>query len=77
MTITGHRTINTFHRYQIIAASDLKEATRRLEVSQEQERELLKSHALELGQTLGTVAPTAVQASASQSTSGLRAKWSN
>jgi hypothetical protein len=56
MSITGHKTIQTFHRYQIIAPADLQNATRKLEVSQEQERELLKSQASEFGQSSGMVA---------------------
>jgi integrase len=56
MCITGHRTVQTFHRYQIIAPADLQNATRKLEISQEQERELLKSHARDFGQSLGRVA---------------------
>ena len=45
MTITGHKTISVFQRYHIIAPSELKEATRKLETSQKQERELLKARA--------------------------------
>ena len=50
MTITGHKTIAVFQRYQIVAPADKQEAVRKLELSQEQEREFLKkSQALDLG----------------------------
>ena len=55
-TITGHKTIAVFQRYHIVAPSELKEATRKLEISQKQERDLLKSQALEFGQSSGRVA---------------------
>jgi hypothetical protein len=61
MTITGHKTISVFQRYHIIAASELKEATRKLETSQEQERELLKSRARYFGQNSVRVARKQVQ----------------
>ena len=56
MSMTGHRTVNVFNRYAIIAPADKQEATRKLEISQEQERELLRSQATEFGQSLGRVA---------------------
>ena len=57
MTITGHKTRSVFDRYHIVAPSDLRDAARKLETSQGQEREALeKSRAPEFGQTLGIVA---------------------
>jgi integrase len=64
MTITGHKTISVFQRYHIIAPSELKEATRKLETSQEQERELLKAQSRHFGQSLVRVVPKVVQADA-------------
>ena len=61
MSITGHKTVDVFNRYQIVAPADKQEATRKLEVSQEHERELLKSQAIEFGQGLGRVARKAGQ----------------
>jgi integrase len=61
MSITGHKTISVFQRYQIVAPADKLEATRKLEASQEQERERLKSQAIEFGQGLGMVARKAGQ----------------
>jgi hypothetical protein len=61
MSITGHKTIAVFQRYQIVAPADKQEAARKLEISQEQERELLKSQATEFGQSLGRVARKAEQ----------------
>lgn len=57
MTITGHKTVALLHRYHIVAPSELKEARHKLEIGQEQERELLKSQAPEFGQSSGIVAP--------------------
>jgi hypothetical protein len=57
MTVTGHKTVAVFHRYHIVAPSDLQEATRKLEVSQEREREFLNAQTAEFGQTSGIVAP--------------------
>jgi integrase len=58
MTITGHKTRSVFDRYHIVAPSDLRDAARKLETSQGQEREALeKSRAPEFGQSLGIVAP--------------------
>jgi integrase len=56
MSMTGHRTVNVFNRYAIVAPADKQEATRKLEISQEQERELLKSQATAFGQSLGRIA---------------------
>jgi hypothetical protein len=42
-----------FQRYQIVAPADKLEATRKLEASQQQERELLKSQAITFGQGSG------------------------
>jgi len=54
MAISGHKTISTFQRYQIVAPADRLAATRMLEASQEQERELLKkSQAPSFGQDFG------------------------
>jgi integrase len=63
MAITGHKTITiaVFQRYQIVAPADKQEATRKLEISQEQERELLKSQASQFGQSSGMVARKAGQ----------------
>ncbi len=61
MSITGHKTIAVFQRYQIVAPADKQEATRKLEVSQEHERELLKSQEIEFGQSSGRVARKAGQ----------------
>jgi hypothetical protein len=61
MTITGHKTISVFQRYHIIAPSELKEATRKLETSQKQERELLKARARYFGQSAVRAARKPVQ----------------
>ena len=61
MSITGHKTIAVFQRYQIVAPADKQEATRKLEASQQQERELLKSQTIQFGQTSGIVARKAGQ----------------
>jgi len=53
MSITGHKTISVFQRYQIVSPADKQEATRMLEVSQQQERERLKSQAIDFGQDSG------------------------
>ena len=58
MSISGHKTRSVFDRYHIVAPSDLRDAARKLENSQQQEREALeKSRASEFGQSLGIVAP--------------------
>ena len=58
MSISGHKTRSVFDRYHIVAPSDLREAARKLETSQQQDREALeKSRAPEFGQSLGRVAP--------------------
>ena len=58
MSISGHKTRSVFDRYHIVAPSDLREAARKLENNQQQEREALeKSRAPEFGQSLGIVAP--------------------
>jgi integrase len=58
MSISGHKTRSVFDRYHIVAPSDLREAARKLETSQQQEREALeKSRAPEFGHGLGTLAP--------------------
>ena len=62
MSITGHLTVSTFNRYQIVSPADKLEATRKLEISQKQEREALeKSHAFDFGQSSGIVARKAGQ----------------
>src|SRR3954469_5038676 len=56
VSISGHKTRSVFDRYHIVAPSDLREAARKLENSQQQEREALeKSRASEFGQSLGRV----------------------
>ena len=63
MMVTGHKTISTFQRYQIVAPSDLKEATRKLELSQEMERDqLAKSNVPSFGLSSDRVARKAGQA---------------
>lgn len=58
MTISGHKTRSVFDRYHIVAPSDLREAARKLENNQQNEREAIeKSRAPEFGQSLGIVAP--------------------
>jgi hypothetical protein len=58
MSISGHKTRSVFDRYHIVAPRDLREAARKLENNQQQEREALeKSRAPESGQSLGIVAP--------------------
>jgi hypothetical protein len=64
MSITGHKTISVFQRYQIVSPADKQEATRMLEVSQERERERLKSQAIEFGQDSGIVAKKRTETSA-------------
>jgi hypothetical protein len=61
MSISRHKTIAVFQRYQIVSPADQKDATRKLEASQEQERELLKSQSRDFGQSSGIVARKAVQ----------------
>ncbi len=57
MTISGHKTRSVFDRYHIVAPSDLRDAARKLETNQREEREALeKSGAPEFGQTSGRVA---------------------
>jgi integrase len=58
MSISGHKTRSVFDRYHIVAPSDLRDAARKLENTQEQERAALqKSRAPEFGHGLGMVAP--------------------
>jgi integrase len=58
MSISGHKTHSVFDRYHIVAPSDLRDAARKLETIQKQEREALeKSRAPEFGHSLGTIAP--------------------
>jgi integrase len=64
MSITGHKTISVFQRYQIVSPADKQEATRMLEVSQEKERERLKSQAIPFGQGSGMVAKKSMENSA-------------
>jgi hypothetical protein len=45
MSISGHKTRSVFDRYHIVAPSDLREAARKLENSQQQEREASKNPA--------------------------------
>lgn len=57
-TISGHKTRTIFDRYHIVAPSDLREAARKLETSQKQEREAMeKSGVPDFGQSSGRVAP--------------------
>jgi hypothetical protein len=42
MSISGHKTRSVFDRYHIVAPSDLRDAARKLETSQQQEREALR-----------------------------------
>jgi len=72
MTITGHKTIAVFQRYHIVAPGDKQEAVRKLELSQEQEREFLKkSQALDFGQSSGMVAQKSGQTGNLRSSSAL------
>jgi hypothetical protein len=58
MSISGHKTRSVFDRYHIVAPSDLRDAARKLEMTQKMEREALEnSRAPEFGHSLGTVAP--------------------
>jgi hypothetical protein len=58
MCISGHKTRSVFDRYHIVAPSDLRDAARKLENTQQQERAALeKSRATEFGHDLGMVAP--------------------
>lgn len=62
MSISGHKTRSVFDRYHIVAPSDLREAARKLEINQQEERETLKkSRASEFGHSLGIVAPEVQQ----------------
>jgi integrase len=58
MSISGHKTRSVFDRYHIVAPSDLRDAARKLETSQREERDALeKSDAVKFGQSSGRVAP--------------------
>jgi hypothetical protein len=60
-TISGHQTRSVFERYNIVAPSDLRDAARKLETSQANEREAMeKSNAPDFGQSSGIVAPKTV-----------------
>jgi integrase len=62
MLITGHKTISTFQRYHINSPTELREATRKLETSQQQEREeLQKSNVLSFGLNSDSLAQKPVQ----------------
>jgi hypothetical protein len=56
-TITGHKRVAVFHRYHIVAPSDLDDATRKLEVNQQMEREIHNAQSDDFGRTSGIVAP--------------------
>jgi integrase len=57
MTISGHKTRSVFERYNIVAPNDLRDAARKLETNQRDEREALeKSRASDDGQSSGIVA---------------------
>jgi integrase len=60
MLITGHKTISTFQRYHIVAPTELKEATCKLETSQQQERELLEHIGLSVGLSSDSLAQKTV-----------------
>jgi integrase len=52
MSISGHKTRSVFDRYHIVAPSDLRDAARKLETSQREEREALeRSGEPEFGQS--------------------------
>ena len=60
-TFSGTRPRESIRERQIVSPADKQEATRMLEVSQEQERERLKSQAIQFGQSSGMVARKAGQ----------------
>ena len=49
MSISGHKTRSIFDRYYIVARTDLREAARKLETSQQEREALEKSRAPEFG----------------------------
>jgi hypothetical protein len=58
MTISGHKTRSMFDRYHIVSGSDIADAARKVEASQERDAaSQKKSDASSFGQSSGRVAP--------------------
>jgi hypothetical protein len=64
MMVSGHKTRSVFDRYHIVAPSDLRDAARKIERSQREEREALEKSAPDFGQTLGRIAENSTSSSA-------------